>query len=1325
MYNLIPRLVHQQYGSERRHGRIQGGTLFLDIAGFTVMTRELMERGREGAEVLAALLNRVFAPVIRCVYERRGWIAGFAGDALTCVFPVVSEPTEEGRALPGAPLLAAAAQATLEAAQEIACFFTAERVQQTALGTFELSVKIGLSAGEVEWGIVGPAEHKGYFVRGPAMDGCAHAVERARPGEVVIDPALQKLLPADAGHSAGLEAAPRREALAEADSFRCTEAVLARFHPQLAAPATQTVLAQGEFREVALIFLSFEGLDDLAALDSFASLVARINDRFDGYWSGLEFGDKGGLFHLSFGAPLGHEDNVERALRFAFALREQAPALPTPALRWRAGITFGLVYTGMIGSPLRGTYTWLGDTVNLAARLATNAGWGEILTSESVAHHRRFVFEELGERSYKGFARPLPTFRLVGTAAGDEILYAHPMVGRTKELRDLEAAAAPALDGRFAGAVMVYGDPGIGKSRLFHELRRRLSEARARWFVGQVDPILRQPFNPFVYFLQRYFEQSPDVSDARNRERFERSLGRLEERLQAEGQESRPLVEELRRTASIIGALLNLHWPGSLYESLDAQARHQNTILAIANLLLAESRLQPVILELEDAQWLDDSSQEVLGVLTRELAASPFLLLASSRYADDGSHPELSLAPGTPRVALDLDLLSPVALEELTTSILGAPGAPALQHLLRERTQANPFFAQQLLYYFQDQRLLLMREGQWTLGDAAFELPSSINAILVARIDRLAERTREVVKVASVLGREYELRILVQIMGDGIRPEVNDAASKQIWSGIGELRYLFRHGLLRDAAYHMQSHARLRQLHRQTAQAYEALHPTDLGPCYVDLAYHYGQAGDEAQERCFSKLAGEQAARRYAHDLALRLLSRARALTPPDEALARYELGLEVEQIHSLQGKREAQAQELADLSRLADALGPREQAEVRLREAAMAYETGAYAQGCEAAKQGVELAGSVGDVVLEARGHRLWGDALLVRGDYDGARAHHQKVLDAASSPTMSPVKAASLLSLGEATRQRSENAAARSYLERSLSLFRESGDRRGESSCLNRLGTLAISEFDFERSCAFLEQALSVYREMGDRRGEGIARNNLGETYRHRGRLAEAERAYQAAYEIFRAIGERRGESIGLNNLGTVARLRGDLASATRLQEQSLALLQQIGNRRGVGLVLNELGVIAMEKLELDRAEEFFQQALALRRELELPANVAEDLVELAQVALARRDREQATVHLDEVLAYLAENPAVSGAEHPFRVLLVCWRVLNAMGDPRAARVLTRARDLLLERAGRIVDEAARRSFLFQNPTHRRLMEAFEQHGGHGDAPTSPGVP
>jgi predicted ATPase len=193
-----------------------------------------------------------------------------------------------------------------------------------------------------------------------------------------------------------------------------------------------------------------------------------------------------------------------------------------------------------------------------------------------------------------------------------------------------------------------------------------------------------------------------------------------------------------------------------------------------------------LVFELEDAQWLDAASQELLAVVGRTARDYPLLLVITARYADDGSRPDFGLK-NVPELRLDLDALGRQELRALAHARLGAPPSNSLLEHLVEKTGGNPFFVEQTLLDLQERKALTFREEGWAiLSDRLGELPETINALLIARIDRLSTPVQEAVKAAAVLGREFEVRVLSEMLKEEsleapLGNLVREAERQEIW----------------------------------------------------------------------------------------------------------------------------------------------------------------------------------------------------------------------------------------------------------------------------------------------------------------------------------------------------------------------------------------------------------------------------------------------------------------------------------------------------------------------------------------------------------------
>ncbi|MEZ4646695.1 MAG: tetratricopeptide repeat protein [Chloroflexota bacterium] len=728
------------------------------------------------------------------------------------------------------------------------------------------------------------------------------------------------------------------------------------------------------------------------------------------------------------------------------------------------------------------------------------------------------------------------------------------------------------------------------------------------WFYCATEEILRQSLNPFKYFLRRYFHLSAESTPAQNRARFHTIFNILLRRLQQEStlHSTTEIQQELRRTQSVIAAMADLYWEDSLYEQLEPQLRFENMLTAFKTLIKAESLLQPVILEIDDGQWLDADSQTMLQRLTRNIAQYPIAILCAARYQDDGRPVQLQTAPDTPHFHVDLNYLSVDGSRTFAAQILGKNMTPELGHFLFEKSNGNPFFVEQLTLDLQERGLLTLHSNGrqlFHLPKAHLEaIPSTINAVLMARLDRLASGVKQVVQTAAVLGREFEVQVLLQMLQNDpdLSQKIHSAAQAQIWSAINEIRYLFKHALLRDSAYTMQLRARRHELHQLAAQAIEQVYAHDLEPHFADLAYHYGQANHVANERFYARRAGEQALAQFANTEAIAHLSRALELTAETDYETRYDLLLLRERVYHMVGQRPLQQQDLDTLQQIAHELTAKQRIEVALRQSQYAEVTGAYQTAVQTAETAVSLAQNNRDNASEARGYLAWGRAAFRLADYTTAALQLEEAYALAQEAHLPDVEASSLLNLGNVAWSQGDYANAHAFYQRALKIQQKAGNAQHTSTILNNLGTVALFQNDYATAQNYFEQALQLKQQIGERRNEGFVLGNLGLVAAHQGHYAAAESYQQQSLQIRHETGDRYGESLALLNLGTVALYQGEYGRAQTCYQQAGDFFREVNDRHGETGVLLYVGLLAHLTDDNKAAFAYNQQALEIAKTL-----------------------------------------------------------------------------------------------------------------------------
>ena len=895
MEPLIPRFILERLAQNQAEGSFSGTALFLDIAGFTSITDQLMRYDKEGAEVLSVLMHDIFTPIIDMVYDAGGFITSFAGDAFTAVFPDSLD-----RCAPCA------------VAWDIAGYVAAQGQHSTRFGDFVFTIRQGLGFGPVHWGIVGPAHRKSYFFRGAAIGNSIRAEKLARAGEVVLDNSLVRRMPDTlpgvckqrGGHWVLTHPVDYQRRGPVKPKGRTDHAAGRLFLP---AETTQD-LPRDEFRAMTPLFISFKDIDTFQHLDRFAGRVLTLADSYGGYMAPIDFGDKGGIVLIMFGIPQSFENNIERAVALAWSLRGQF------AGKIRAAVTHGTAFACFTGSRRRAYYGALGDTINVAARLTQQARWGEVLVSQSVAEHisGSWLVQARGPFALKGKKRSIRGYALTGPAK-DQTTHATEqiMIGRQDELTRVLSWCHTLFSQPGGGVIYIYGDAGIGKSTLLRQVRVSLQES-ATVCMLHADPILQKSLRPFAGFFMRYFNQREDAP-AKDRlpfflqtyQAFLDDIGR-----HAEDTETADLLKELRRIKSILAALVGLFWQGSVYERLEAKDKPAVMQQAVGLFFRALAGRRPLAIMVEDLHWLDGESISLLQTLADNREAGPAVVI-TSRLGDDGTKPTLHGDVG--EHALVLEPLKQRAIREMATQVLQHAGDQPFFSFIAEKTRGNPYYIEQVCHYIKEHDLLQAGTDTEKLQAGLKEIPTGIVALLTARLDRLSPRLRDMVQLASVLGTEFEQTIFHDVCtrynqtlsAEDFAALLGEGERQRIWHPLSAERYMFRHTLLCEAAYDMQSRSRIRSLHNITGQVLADKY-TDNPQYYAEIAYHYAKTGNQEKAAVYYHQAADDAHENWHTAAAMRYYTEALALVrslPGDSRDKSARILLQMGTVLSMQAK--------------------------------------------------------------------------------------------------------------------------------------------------------------------------------------------------------------------------------------------------------------------------------------------------------------------------------------------------------------------------------------------------------------------------------------
>jgi class 3 adenylate cyclase len=667
-------------------------------------------------------------------------------------------------------------------------------------------------------------------------------------------------------------------------------------------------LIEGERKQVTVLFSDLSGYTAMSEKLDPEEVRRMVGDLFGEVTSVVKRYDGsvekfiGDALVALFGVPKVHEDDPVRAIRAAVQIHDKVEAISPRfeerigrPLRMHTGINTGLVVTGEVTKE-KGTFGVTGDAVNVASRLSGLAKPGEILLGEETYRQARgyFAFEKLEPTRVKGKTEPLPVYRVVeekvkvGRIRGlAKQGISSPLVGRDAEFVAIKGCVNRLLDGQ-GGILSVIGEAGLGKSRLMAEIRNYIRDTQAisslQWLEGRTLSYGQKiSYWPFQEIIWQYAGITEDDSESEAWQKLESRISAL-------------FAEEARDILPYLSTLLGLGVRGEYAEGLkylDGKSMGSQIYLTSRRFFERLARVQPLVLVFEDLHWVDESSMLLLEHLLPLILRVPILICGISRT--DPKIPierlrEIATKEYERRYA-ELRL-SPLSQSDSLQMMRNLMEIDNLSSTMREKivhkVDGNPFFLEEIMRSLIDTGAVAhdSSTGRWKTTEKLdlFTIPDTIQGVIMARVDRLDEEIKQVLRTAAVIGRTFLYRILKTIAEevrelDGDLDQLQTVELIRVKQKIPELEYIFKHALVQEATYGSILLQRRRELHSKVGQAIEALFPDRLEEFYSLLAYHYARAEnwEKAQEYLFK-----------AGDHAGKIAADAEALTHYQEAIETY-----------------------------------------------------------------------------------------------------------------------------------------------------------------------------------------------------------------------------------------------------------------------------------------------------------------------------------------------------------------------------------------------------------------------------------------------------
>lgn len=1293
-----------------------GAALFADISGFTALMDALSrELGPErGAEELNQQINATFSGMIDAASRYHGTVIRFSGDGLTAFF------AGEDAALRGA----AAGLAMQAFAQAIMAHYP------------DLRLKVGIGLGETRRFSPGDPS-LGVFdvLAGPAVTQMAQAEGMANPGQIVLSPAASAAIgttfaqqPLKDGFTfltptifvpenlqdrwpalRWLDYADRAWELVEA----CRPYVPPTLYDRFSSGHGAYV---ADLRLVTPLFIRFTGIDYQAAdaatqLDELVRAAQSRIQQYGGYLCEVGVGDKGSEMLALFGAPTALENPGLRASYAANLLLDELPHVQS----LHFGLTCDQLFAGAVGSPMRRAYAVVGDDVNLAARLMSQAGPGDILAdvrASEMAHE--FAWKALTPMRLKGKIAPVRVYQLSGSARTTQPLWPDGrFVARENELSALRWALE--TEGAHQARILcMVGQPGLGKSHILRKFNDLLMEMGITGLHGGGRSIERQtPYHPWQDIFKDYFALEASETSANRRDKV---VGRLSE-----------IAPNLVTHAPLLNDILHLGIPENDFtQSLEPAERHTilgNLTVALLNAWLTEDALALV---LDNAQWMDALSWDLVGRVAQQITDYPLTILLAMRPHKNRKPAALLQIERMPH-SREL-LLKPLNEEDtglLAAETLGADSIPGpIAQLILQKTGGNPFFIKEVAIVLQSSGIIEVVDGAAVLkGDPeTLRLPDTVQGIVRTRIDQLPPDQQTLLKVAAVLGPQFQYRTLraiqpLRLSEPALRASLDALDSMDlhcIEQTEHDAKYAFQYAITRELAYNALSFSQRHQLHGAVARWYEMEYGADLAPHYGLLVHHWRAAEVLERERVYTYLAGTRAAEQYANDDAIAYLSRTLEITPEDKIDIRFDTLLRLEDLYDLVADRRNQRatlHALTDVVRVADDL--EWQARVKIQWSRYYQNVAKYESAMHAAREAFEIASAAGQADLMAHSRVHEGIAMMQLGRLRDARAilesKHQH-----SNQTANEVWR--LTVLGVTLSQMGLYNETQAPFHEAQSLALATNNRAAAGLVLKSMGDNCVAMADYEQATEYYNRSLNIRIAIGDNKGEAETLSKLGVLALLTGEHEQAKSFLEQIRSLAQKTVDRASEAETLRSIGMLSYQQRDYETAQRQLAQALEIRQQIGDQRGATFAKIDLAMCEIMRGRLEDAQELLDDALAASEHLGETSRMHVRFLHqplAAQLALRHGDRNTAQTLIHDTVA-TSERVGLANLPNPFQMSLIGYTVLSGLGETEAARTLLHNAYMLLnDRADRISEPEKRARYLLTVPAHREVVGLYERAG------------
>ncbi len=1175
---------------------IEGAFMFADISGFTALSEKLAGFGKVGAEEITRIINGFMDVMLVLVKHYEGDVIKFGGDALFIHF-CGEKPADRA----------------LICAKDMMTAIDGMKILKTEYGTFNFGMSLGLSYGRAFEAYLGSPERIEYLITGKAVNELAMAESAADKGEICGTENFFRVL------SINEEIAKKgdffrfdlsggkasRDDLAS-EKEKSDILIVLSAAPYLPDGVMDKIYTnpwqdkmEGEHRLATVLFCNFLGYSDLLALEDektitqgmqtyFASQLKIIRS-YGGNVNKMDIYNHGEKLMVLFGVPAAHENDPERGLLCGLDMQAAIAEIEFEgvAFKQKIGVNTGFLFSGNVGSAVRREYSVMGDAVNLSARLMGVGGFGQVLTDKGTASKAfSAVFTSAKEPvKVKGKEKPIPIEEVTGKKEKTE-RRAHNLFGRKAEKRIIGEVIEKAFsEGR--QMISISGEAGIGKSAVLSYLTEKSEEGGWASFLGECPSYGRNmPYLPF----RAIFRSILGIDSSLSNKELESSLANT----------FPSNIEYIPLFNAVLGSDLK-ETPETA--SLDADTRRKILHSMLVAALKDRLKEKPLLITVEDAQWADESSLNLVDEITSEVSEKKIIICLVHR-------PELDIRRWCRSpwfLQLEIGAVGEEALNGMISHIIGSDNiSKELIRLVGEKTQRNPLFIEEFIKTLKEKNVLVFTDEEWSLKGNIDEMdiPDSVHGVIMARIDSLGEKPKQALQTASVLGRVFPVSVFNGVVKEDLSEDIRLLEEHDLLIGVDDepMKQLsFKHILTQEVAYESLLFNKRKNLHRTAGSVIEDIYGNDLKGQAEILAHHFtaGEAWENALPHL--KVSGDKAKSVYSNQAALDYFSKYTGII--EEKLPRLaerngsvrkiflDIFLESGEILRITNRMD-EAEKI--YNRLFDWSSSLE--EIRYQALAknftgQIYTTkGMFENSMKFLDEANILAEKTDDPVLLSRVEYQMGFTEYTRQNFKLACEHYLKAVDKIKLSSETKLFCDALLGLATVEMDMGNMDAVEHYLA-AENIARELHDKVRLTWILSNRAVLEAKLGHSEKAIKMLEEASFTAFETQNTRFEANCAVTLAGIYFDLEDFDKVEHHSHKALKLARKIGDAFSEGYSLMTIGRADMELEKLDSAEKYLLQSLDIAEKLGDKFTESQDLIFLGYLSAEE-DLKKAREMIKK-------------------------------------------------------------------------------------------------------------------------------------